>query len=72
MKFDFVIVHDETEPSQQRRTDAEIADALRGTCGRVFVHEGGIWRDTETGETASSRFDLEQSWLAGLHARPEA
>lgn len=60
------------QQNQKRRTDAEIADALRGTCGRVFVHEGGIWRDTETGETASSRFDLEQSWLAGLQAWPEA
>jgi hypothetical protein len=38
----------------------------------MFVQADGVWRDAETGETAASRFDLEQSWLAGLHARPEA
>ena len=60
------------QQNQKRRTDAEIADALRGTCGRMFVQADGVWRDAETGETSASRFDLEQSWLAGLHARPEA
>jgi len=49
--------------SRPRPTDEEIAGRLRGTNGRLFVQEGGVWRDTETGATGT-RAEVEQAWIA--------
>ena len=49
-----------------RPTDAEIAERLRGTKGRLFVRQpDGQWHDTETGVTGT-RAEVEQAWLAEL------
>jgi hypothetical protein len=55
-----------TVDSRPRPTDTEIAERLRGTSGRLFVHDGdGIWRDAETGATGT-RAEIEQAWLAEM------
>ncbi len=54
----------QTVDSRPRPTDAEIAERLRGTRGRLFVRqEDGAWLDTETGATGT-RAELETAWLA--------
>lgn len=54
----------EAQDSRPRPTDAEIAERLRGTRGRLFVRqEDGAWLDTETGATGT-RAELEAVWLA--------
>ncbi len=54
----------QTVDSRPRPTDAEIAERLHGTGGRLFVRqEDGSWLDTETG-AAGTRAELETAWLA--------
>ena len=54
----------QTVDNRPRPTDAEIAERLHGTNGRLFVCDGdGVWRDTETGATGTGE-EIEQAWLA--------
>ncbi len=57
------------QQADDRPTDDEIAERVRGTAGRLFVHvDGETWRDTDNGNTGT-RVELESAWLADFSRR---